>query len=228
MANPTANLGRLCAMPDRLPSLGDLKREVGILPPRRMADFRYDRKRWAHPALALAARIRRSNRWRLARESVLAREPLCRACRAEGVDTPADDIDHILGLAKRPTLAFDQDNLQPLCRSHHTRKEAAVKRAARAPRKLTQPPGVKPTTPEALAQASVRGGLRVLEGSLTKLALNPGDVVVVMSPRALTEGTIQRLEVQLKAVFPGHQVLVLDEGLTLGAATPIPTTPPKA
>lgn len=58
--------------------------------------------------------------WRQIRMAVLAREPLCRACAAEGRAVPARDVDHIDGDAHNN----DPSNLQPLCIRHHSRKTA--------------------------------------------------------------------------------------------------------
>ena len=58
--------------------------------------------------------------WRKLRRMVLAREPLCRVCRARGIDTPATQVDHVVPLsAGGPnTMA----NLQGLCATHHSQK----------------------------------------------------------------------------------------------------------
>lgn len=58
--------------------------------------------------------------WRRLRAAVLADEPLCRMCWAVGHTTPATDIDHA---DNDPTNNAD-DNLVPLCRSHHSLKTA--------------------------------------------------------------------------------------------------------
>lgn len=58
--------------------------------------------------------------WQRLRASVLASEPLCRHCTAEGKTVPATDVDHRDGNPgnNEPT------NLQPLCHAHHSRKTA--------------------------------------------------------------------------------------------------------
>lgn len=68
-------------------------------------------------------------RWRRLRIYVIASEPLCRYCKEQGRVTVAVDIDHIIPLAKRPDLAFDQNNLQPLCRPCHSGAKQAEERA---------------------------------------------------------------------------------------------------
>lgn len=54
-----------------------------------------------------------SARWRKLRESILAREPLCRYCGA-----PATDVDHASGDPSDNSAA----NLQPLCHACHSVK----------------------------------------------------------------------------------------------------------
>jgi len=59
--------------------------------------------------------------WQRLRASVLAGEPLCRACKARGVVEPATDVDHVNGDPSDNSRA----NLQPLCHACHSRKTAA-------------------------------------------------------------------------------------------------------
>lgn len=61
-----------------------------------------------------------SSEWRRIRAQVLADEPLCRHCKAEGRVTLAVDVDHI----HNDTRDNDRARLQPLCRSCHSRKTA--------------------------------------------------------------------------------------------------------
>ena len=58
--------------------------------------------------------------WEKLRKIVLNNEPLCRICRAEGRITPATEVDHKDGNVWNRNL----DNLQPLCKSCHSRKTA--------------------------------------------------------------------------------------------------------
>lgn len=63
--------------------------------------------------------------WRRLRLRILADEPLCRFCCAEGRVTPATDVDHITpfrGLDDPRRL--DPANLRPLCRLHHLQRTA--------------------------------------------------------------------------------------------------------
>ena len=64
--------------------------------------------------------------WDKLRRVILAREPLCRSCTAQGRVTVANHLDHIQPKAKGGT--DDEANLQPLCASCHqakTDKESA-------------------------------------------------------------------------------------------------------
>lgn len=58
--------------------------------------------------------------WQKLRAMVLAGEPLCRHCAAEGLTVPATDVDHINGSHDNSL-----ENLQPLCHRHHSIKTAA-------------------------------------------------------------------------------------------------------
>ena len=104
---------------------------------RRQGDRDYDsRRRHRDPALAFAARVYRSNRWRKLRRVQLTREPLCEDCRRHGVVEPATQVDHIVGLVLRPDLAYDiSKNCQSLCTACHARKSAAERRARRRGRR---------------------------------------------------------------------------------------------
>ncbi len=64
-------------------------------------------------------------RWRKARASYLARNPLCRRCWAEGRAVGATEVDHIVPFNGDERLQWDQDNWQPLCHRCHSQKTAA-------------------------------------------------------------------------------------------------------
>ncbi len=51
---------------------------------------------------------------------------------------------------------------------------------------------------------------------MTSVSLRPGDVVVIMSPNRLSEQGYQRLSESVKRHFPGHEMVILEEGMTLG------------
>jgi len=54
-------------------------------------------------------------------------EPLCRHCKREGRITAAVDVDHIV--ARRDGGSDDHDNLQSLCKRHHSIKTRAEMKA---------------------------------------------------------------------------------------------------
>jgi len=62
------------------------------------------------------------NSWRRLRRLVLNAEPLCRECKRNGRIMLATEVDHIVPRANGGTNDFD--NLQPLCKSCHSRKTA--------------------------------------------------------------------------------------------------------
>lgn len=61
-------------------------------------------------------------RWREARGMFLREHPLCAACYAEGVLTPATVVDHIIPHRGDQRLFWDKNNWQPLCKRHHDEK----------------------------------------------------------------------------------------------------------
>lgn len=61
-------------------------------------------------------------KWQKARESYLAKHPLCVECESEGMVTVATDLDHIVPHRGDKALFWDRDNWQGLCHSHHSAK----------------------------------------------------------------------------------------------------------
>ena len=95
----------------------------------------YDRHiRHRDPALAEAARIRSSPRWRQVRKQMLADYPLCQDPHGEhqraGVTRSATQVHHIQGLTTRPDLAFHRENLMAVCSGCHARLEREVRSSA--------------------------------------------------------------------------------------------------
>lgn len=76
----------------------------------------------------MTGRLYDQRRWKRVRARQLAREPLCRACRAMGEVTAAEHVDHIVAIADGGA-PFDPGNLQSLCPSHHSLKTKAVDEA---------------------------------------------------------------------------------------------------
>ena len=70
----------------------------------------------------------RTRRWRSLRAEILRRRPLCADCESRGVYTPATEVHHIRpleGIAdteRMKTLAYDPENLVPLCHECHRRR----------------------------------------------------------------------------------------------------------
>jgi hypothetical protein len=64
--------------------------------------------------------------WKQLRARKLALNPSCECetCRANGLQTPAVDVDHVLSRARAPHLALTFSNLRSLSHGHHSRKTA--------------------------------------------------------------------------------------------------------
>jgi 5-methylcytosine-specific restriction enzyme A len=61
-------------------------------------------------------------RWQRASKAFLQAGPLCLGCRAKGVITAATVVDHMRPHRGDPSLFWNQDNWQPLCKKCHDRK----------------------------------------------------------------------------------------------------------
>lgn len=59
--------------------------------------------------------------------------------------------------------------------------------------------------------------------TIATLKLEPGDVLVIKSPKMLDAATCARIEEQVEAVAPGHRALVLDRGFDMAAIRPAPS-----
>jgi len=65
-------------------------------------------------------KIYNSRRWKEIREVALLRDSFfCVMCKKEGNDVLASEVHHLKELADRPDLAYDLDNLESICHSHH-------------------------------------------------------------------------------------------------------------
>ncbi|WP_350342360.1 HNH endonuclease signature motif containing protein [Proteinivorax tanatarense] len=58
------------------------------------------------------------------RKEIFKEEPLCVICLKAGRTTSAKVVDHIVPHKGDKSLFYDQQNLQPLCKSCHDRKTA--------------------------------------------------------------------------------------------------------
>jgi 5-methylcytosine-specific restriction protein A len=63
-------------------------------------------------------------RWRRARQSFLARHPLCWFCETRGRLEPATVVDHRVPHRGDPVLFWDEGNWAALCKRCHDRKTA--------------------------------------------------------------------------------------------------------
>jgi 5-methylcytosine-specific restriction protein A len=77
---------------------------------------------------AFRRKVYNTKAWKLTRAYVLSNNPFCVHCeRDRGILTKAVDVDHILPLNEilisgNHDLAYDVENLQPLCKSCHSKK----------------------------------------------------------------------------------------------------------
>jgi len=62
--------------------------------------------------------------WRVLREEVLMRDPVCKLCLKRGIFTPSTQVDHIENNLGDYTDVNEMDNLQGLCDSCHSLKTA--------------------------------------------------------------------------------------------------------
>lgn len=63
-------------------------------------------------------------RWRKKRAAWLLNNPLCVICKSKGIVKPATELDHIIPHRGNRELFEDDNNLQGLCKSCHSRKTA--------------------------------------------------------------------------------------------------------
>jgi len=89
-------------------------------------------QRKLNPRLWSAQQVRNTARWRRLRVMVLNAHPMCADPYAMhavwGRFEPATEVDHIVPLVEDLTLAYDEANLQPLCRACHSRKSATERK----------------------------------------------------------------------------------------------------
>ena len=67
-------------------------------------------------------------RWKRLRALILAREPLCRMCKALGITSPSDVVDHIVPHRGDDRLAWDEANLQGVCTPCHAGPKQSFER----------------------------------------------------------------------------------------------------
>lgn len=64
-------------------------------------------------------------RWQQARERWLERNPVCVACKRQGLLTVATEVDHVIPHRGDKALFWDQANWQSLCKPCHSAKTAS-------------------------------------------------------------------------------------------------------
>lgn len=63
-----------------------------------------------------------TRQWLTLRQIQLSKNPICCACQAEGVITPAKVVDHIFPWSQISPQAFFINKFQSLCTAHHSEK----------------------------------------------------------------------------------------------------------
>lgn len=66
----------------------------------------------------------RTKAWRDLRAYLLATQPWCVKCLADGYHVPATVCDHKVDISDAPNLRLEADNIQNLCVMHHNSKTA--------------------------------------------------------------------------------------------------------
>lgn len=61
----------------------------------------------------------KTKQWKAIRAKRFHKEPTCRMCRAQGIETPVFIVDHIKPHRGDTNLFFDFNNTQSLCKHHH-------------------------------------------------------------------------------------------------------------
>ena len=67
-------------------------------------------------------------KWRACRAAQLMRSPLCERCLARGETVEATEVHHKWDRKDAPWLAYDEGNLESLCKPCHSRITAAEHR----------------------------------------------------------------------------------------------------
>lgn len=69
--------------------------------------------------------------WQKLRRLKLLADPLCESCKERGRATLAEEVHHVIRIAKRPDLRLVWANLESLCGTCHAAKSAAERAADR-------------------------------------------------------------------------------------------------
>lgn len=68
--------------------------------------------------------------------------------------------------------------------------------------------------------------IRIVEGEISAVRLQPGDVVVLMHPGRLSAAAVRHLREAFEPLFPDNEVAVLEEGMRLGVVERIDNPDP--
>lgn len=96
----------------------------------------YDRQKPTKQHNKLHRLVYNTTRWRELRKHFLSKHPLCERCRAEGIVKLAEHVHHMHEISDGLTdseiiqLGFDVNNLEAICKKHHT-EEHNERRATR-------------------------------------------------------------------------------------------------
>ena len=80
-----------------------------------------DKARYGSERDEQSSKVYRSRRWRRLRDMFIRSHPLCEHCKAKGITTRAQHVDHIRAIQDGGD-PYAWDNLQSLCISCHTGK----------------------------------------------------------------------------------------------------------
>ncbi len=98
--------------------------------PKRARDFRPKQAGKWRPMKSLADQLRHTDRWNRYSKRFRAAHPLCFDPYRVHYPSyePSADVHHIISLAARPDLIYDEANCAAVCKRCHGRLEGAIKR----------------------------------------------------------------------------------------------------
>ena len=77
-----------------------------------------------------ARKLRQTRRYKDWRNSYMIANPWCIECLETGHHVPSVEMDHKVPVTEDFSKFWDEDNVQPLCRAHHSHKTARENRGA--------------------------------------------------------------------------------------------------
>lgn len=63
--------------------------------------------------------------------------------------------------------------------------------------------------------------VQLIEGNFSRVRVRAQDVVVVLSPRTVSQETANQITKTLREMFPGNKILILDDGYEIGVLAPV-------